>query len=286
MAFVDLHSHSTASDGTLSPSELVRHAVNQGLVGLALTDHDTIGGLEEAAAEAKRLGIEFVTGIEISCAYRSPGTLHLLGYCVDPHSPRLLELTRQLIDARDNRNPRMIQRLNQLGLEVSMDEWRQEAGGTVVGRPHLAAILQRKGYVKTRQEAFDKYLGQNGLAYVDKERMPPREALALIKQAGGLCVLAHPSQLACRNQAELDSLVADLVELGLVGIEVLHSDHSSQQVQAYTQLAHRHKLLTTGGSDFHGANKKHIELGWVNGQRVPRRFLKQLLQRHHVASHP
>src|SRR5690606_23050096 len=131
----------------------------------------------EAAEAAAELGIDFITGIEISCEWRSPGNMHLLGYGVDPDSEVLADLSRQLIEGRNNRNPRIVQKLNELGVAVTMEEWEQEAGGNVLGRPHLAAILVRKGYVSSIKHAFDKYLGQGGLAYFDKERLPPRQAL-------------------------------------------------------------------------------------------------------------
>jgi 3',5'-nucleoside bisphosphate phosphatase len=275
--YCDLHCHSTASDGSLPPTEVVQLAQRSGVSAMSLTDHDTVAGVPEAAAEAARLGIDFVSGIEISCEFRAPGTLHLLGYGVDPQSEDLQALTRQLIEARDNRNPRMIAKLNEVGVAVTMDEWEQEAGGDVVGRPHLAQILVRKGYVSSVKNAFDKYLGQGGLAYFDKERLAPRQAFDLVRQAGGLPVLAHPIQLRTENDAQLERVVKDLVDLGLAGIEVMHSDHTPELVEKYTKLADRHGLLKTGGSDFHGQNKKDIELGVVNKQRVPRQFMDALL---------
>ena len=169
--FVDLHSHSTASDGTLAPADVVRLAVRNGLSGLALTDHDTIGGIAEAAAEAKSSGIDFLPGIEISAEYPHPGTLHILGYGVDPHSTCLRDLTRQLLEGRDNRNPRIIARLQELGVAITMEEVEHEAKAEEsskegkkkpIGRPHIAAILLRKGYVSSMKQAFDKYLAPGG----------------------------------------------------------------------------------------------------------------------------
>src|SRR5258706_11825610 len=184
-AFVDLHAHSTASDGTFAPAEVVRLAKEAGLVGLALTDHDTIAGLAEAASEASRLGLTFVPGIEISAVpLINDGTLHILGYCIDPQNAVLTEMTRQLIDARDNRNPRIIERLRELGIEISMDEALAQAQGGVLGRPHIAALLVKKGVVKTIKQAFDEYLGQGGRAYFDKERLGPRDAIGRIREGG------------------------------------------------------------------------------------------------------
>jgi len=284
--YVDLHCHSTASDGTLPPAEVVRLAKQSGLVGLALTDHDTIGGVEEAAAEAQRLGLTFLVGIEISCEYPAPGTMHILGYGVDPQSPTLRDLTRRLLEGRDNRNPRIIQKLNELGVSITMREVEEEARtGAVdktkpIGRPHIAAVLMRKGYVSSIKQAFDKYLAQGGAAYFDKERLTMREAMELIRQSGGMPVLAHPVQLRTENDAQLERVVKDLVDLGLVGLEVIHSDHDAGLIEKYSRLADRYGLLKTGGSDFHGTNKKDIRLGLANGRRIPREFLDRLLERH------
>ena len=276
---VDLHCHSTASDGTLSPTKVVRLAKQSGLSALALTDHDTAAGAGEAASAAGSLGIDFLPGIEISCEYPHPGTMHLLGYGINPDSPVLRDLTARLIDARDNRNPKIIARLNELGVSINMDEVESEAGGTVIGRPHIAAVLVRKGYVNSIKNAFDKYLGTSGLAYFDKERLTARQAIELVHRSGGLPVLAHPIQLRTSNDAELDRVVKDLVDLGLVGLEVIHSDHDSSMIERYTRLADRYNLLKTGGSDFHGANKKDISLGIANGRRVPREWFDALRER-------
>ena len=278
MSYVDLHCHSTASDGTLSPRDVVRLAGQSDLSGLSLTDHDTIAGVREAADEARKLNLTFIPGIEISCTYPPPGTMHLLGYGIDPDSSVLHEMTQQLIDARDKRNPRIIRKLKELGVAITMDEVEQEAKGQVVGRPHIAAVLQRKGYVTSIKQAFDKYLGQGAAAYFDKERMSPSRALDLIKQSGGMPVLAHPIQLRTTNDAELDRVIKDLVDLGLVGIETIHSDHDDALVERYTRLADKYRLLKTGGSDFHGSNKE-VSLGWARGRRIPRDMMDKLLER-------
>jgi len=279
MQFVDLHSHSTASDGTLAPAEVAKLALRAGLSGWALTDHDTIGGVAEAADESARLGIDFLPGIEISAEYAHPGTMHILGYGIDVHSSVLHDLTRRLIEGRDNRNPKIVKKLQELGVAISMNEVENEAGGTVVGRPHIAAILHRKGYVSSIKDAFNKYLAPGGAAYFDKERLSPRRALEMIIDSGGIPVLAHPFQLRCESDEKLESVVRELIDLGLAGIEVMHSDHTPDLVSKYTALVDRLGLLKTGGSDFHGGNKKDIELGYARGQRVPREFLDGLWER-------
>jgi len=274
-SFVDLHCHSTASDGTLAPADVVRLAVECQLGALALTDHDTIDGVADAAAEANRLGLDFLPGIEISAEFPHPGTLHLLGYGVDPQSAVLRDLTKTLLAGRDNRNPKIVAKLNEMGVHVSMKEWEDEAKGNVLGRPQLAAILHRKGYVSSIKEAFNKYLGQGAPAYADKERLSPRRAIEMIIECGGVPVLAHPIQLHTDNDAQLERIVKDLIDQGLAGIEVIHSDHNADNVQKYDALARRYGLLRTGGSDFHGANKQ-IELGVANGRRIPREWFDAL----------
>jgi len=281
---VDLHSHSTASDGTLAPAEVARLAKNVGLSGWALTDHDTIGGIAEAGAESAAIGIDFLPGIEISAEFPHPGTMHILGYGIDPESTVLRELTTTLLAGRDNRNPRIVARLQQLGVAISMEEVEKEAGkdvnsAAVVGRPHIAAILHRKGYVASIKQAFDKYLAPGGLAYFDKERLTPKQALDMVRESGGLPVLAHPVQLRTENDAQLERVVKDLVDLGLAGLEVIHSDHDAALVEKYTALADRYRLLKTGGSDFHGTNKKDIDLGTARGRPVPRKFFDDLRER-------
>jgi predicted metal-dependent phosphoesterase TrpH len=277
--FVDLHCHSTASDGTLPPREVVRLARDSELAGLALTDHDTVAGVAEAQDEARKLGLTFIPGIEISCSYPPPGTMHILGYGVDPESEVLREMTRRLIGARDERNPKIIAKLNALGVAITMEEMEREAGGQVVGRPHIAAVLARKGYVSSIKQAFDKYLGQGAPAFFDKERLDAKRALELIRQSKGLPVLAHPVQLRASNDAELERVVKDLADLGLAGIETIHSDHDAALVEKYTKLAERFGLLQTGGSDFHGTNKKAIALGRARGRRIPREMMDQLIER-------
>ena len=277
--YVDLHCHSTASDGTLTPREVVQLAKQSNLSALALTDHDTVAGCAEAADEAKRIGVDFLCGIEISAEYPSPGTMHILGYGVDPENPALKSLTETLIAGRDNRNPRIVAKLNEMGVAVTMKEWEDEAKGGVLGRPHLAAILTRKGYVSSIKQAFDKYIGQGAPAYFDKERLTPRQALERIGDSGGVAVLAHAIQLRTENDAQLERVVKSLVDLGLAGIEVIHSDHDETWVKKCDALAGRYRLIKTGGSDFHGSNKKDIALGSACGRRIPREMFETLAKR-------
>lgn len=286
--YVDLHCHSTASDGTYAPADVVRLAKERELSALALTDHDTINGVAEAAAAAASLGVDFLPGIEISAEYPHPGTLHILGYGIDPASTVLRSLTDTLMGGRDDRNPKIIAKLQSLHVDITMEEVeaeakveKQEPGGEPakkkpIGRPHIAAILVRKGYVGTIKQAFDKYLAPGGMAYFDKERLAPHTALQMIRDSGGIPVLAHPVQLRYTNDSQLETVLKDLVDHGLQGIETIHSDHNDALVDEYTALAAKYGLVTTGGSDFHGSNKKDISLGSAKGRRVPRAFFDRL----------
>jgi predicted metal-dependent phosphoesterase TrpH len=276
---IDLHCHSTASDGTLAPRDVVMLAKESELSALALTDHDTIGGIAEASQAARERGIDFLPGIEISAEFPAPGTLHILGYGVDPESECLKSLTEQLIAGRDNRNPKIVAKLNEMGVAVTMKEWEDEAKGGVLGRPQLAAILHRKGYVSSIKNAFEKYIGQGAPAYFDKERLEPKEALKRIIDSGGVPVLAHPVQLRAQDDAQVETIVKNLIDQGLAGIEVIHSDHDAATIDKLDRLADRYGLLKTGGSDFHGTNKKDIRLGDANGRKIPREFFDRLVER-------
>jgi len=267
-SLVDLHTHSTASDGALGPAELIRFADGRRLAAVALTDHDTTDGLAEARAAADELtDLHFIPGIEISGKFPA-GTLHILGLGIDEKAPKLRAVTARLRHARQQRNPKMIAKLQQLGLDIAMDdvlavasEIRHGRAGRIIGRLHMAETLRRKGCVKTTGEAFAKYVGSEGAAYVDKERLWPREAIGAINDAGGVAVLAHPAQLNCRNRAQLERIVRELVAMGLGGIEAYHTDHTAAQTRLHLELAGQYHLLPTGGSDFHGAAKPEARLG-------------------------
>ena len=261
---IDLHTHTTASDGSFTPSQLVHHAKEKGLRALAVTDHDTIDGNKEALDAGVREGLEVVPGIEISVDY-SPGSMHMLGYFIDTESQRLQEKLALLQDSRSDRNPKIIEKLNALGLDITYDEVVQTSGGGQVGRPHIAQVLLKKGYTNTIQEAFDKYLGKGAPAYFDKFRLNAEDAIAMITDAGGVPVLAHPFTLKCTNQGELEELIKHLTGHGLQGIEVYYTEHNEKQISRYRLLAERNNLLLTGGSDFHGANMAGVELGTGRG---------------------
>ena len=279
----DLHLHSTASDGTDPPERLPELARAAGVGAMALTDHDTTAGVAACAAAAEAVGVAFVPGIELSAdprillppqrdehdgggnvtTPRATGTLHILGLFIDGDDPTLRAITDRLRAARDERNPQIVANLNALGIAISDEEVREAAGGAggegggggvIVGRPHIAQVLLRKGYVKSIHEAFVRYIGEGGPAYARKDRLTAARAIDAIHAAGGLASLAHPVQLRLEGD-ELDHAVAQLARLGLDAIEAWHSDHTGRDTRRFHQLADRHDLLLTGGSDYHGSRK-------------------------------
>lgn len=267
---IDLHTHTTASDGSLSPAVLVRKAHETRLAALAVTDHDTIGGLAEAAAEAERLGMDFLPGVELSVEDKD-GRFHLLGYGFDPDFP---ELTEKLVDLRRSRalrNTQMADKMAALGLPVTMDDVRNAAKkhaedgeeSEVIARPHFAQALIAKGVVSSVQEAFDKYLASGKPLYQAKGVLTPADAIALLHRAGGLAVMAHPGLVPLSKPA-LSARIQSLAEdAGMDGIEAYYSQHSPADTRFFLDLAREHKLLVTGGSDFHGMPKPHVPLGIV-----------------------
>jgi predicted metal-dependent phosphoesterase TrpH len=265
LKLIDLHIHSTASDGSYAPAEVVRQAKEGGLAAIALTDHDTVDGLAEAMAAGEQLGLEVIPGVEISAQYPG-GTMHILGLFVNYHNGLLDKRLAVLKQARIDRNPQIIAKLNGLGIPVTMARVQEISGGGQVGRPHIARALMEAGYVSSIQEAFDKYLGYQRAAYVSKFRFPPPEALAMIREANGIPVLAHPFTLGLGSAAALRKLVMELKGLGLAGLEVYYSEHTPEQEALYLKLAKELDLLITGGSDYHGDNKPEITLGNMPSQ--------------------
>ena len=268
MEMIDLHAHTTASDGSLAPAALVDLARQSGLKALAVTDHDTLDGLPEALARGEETALEIIPGVEISAEFK-PGTMHVLGYFIDYCSGPLAEKLKRLQQARRDRNPQIVAKLNGLGMEITMDEIRAKSGGGQIGRPHFAKVLMDKGYVGSVQEAFDRYLSKGGAAYVDKFRFTPVEAINLIHRAGGVAVLAHPFTLRLSDEA-LESTLSEFKDEGLDGLEVYYSEHTPQMSHMFMELAEKYDLAPSGGSDFHGNNKDQIKLGVGLGDlRVP-----------------
>jgi predicted metal-dependent phosphoesterase TrpH len=264
LARCDLHCHSTESDGTLTPRQLVELARDLNLRSLSLTDHDTIAGVEEAKKAGEELGVRVLSGVEISVEYAGK-TVHMLGYCFDAGAAKLQAELERLVRGRNERNVKIVQRLNELGLAVTLEEVEAEAGGKVVGRPHIARVLLRHGYVQTWEEAFDKYLARGAAAYFERLRFTPHDAVALIREAGGVAVLAHPKYVALHEGETLDDIVQSLVQAGLEGIECYYTEHTPEETAQYIELAKRYNLVITGGSDFHGDVKPEISLGSGTG---------------------
>jgi 3',5'-nucleoside bisphosphate phosphatase len=243
---VDLHSHTTASDGTLSPRELVVAAARHGVTVLAVTDHDSTDGLAEAMAEAaQHPPLTIVPGLEINCDVEG-AEVHVLGYFVAHDAPWFQDFLREQRAERVARIHRIAERLAELGMPIDPAEVFAIVREGSPGRPHVAQVMVKRGYVKSVREAFDKYLKASGPANVPRRRLTPVEAVRVIRQANGVPVLAHP------GLAERDELIPELVASGLKGIEVYYAEHSAAQVTNYLDLCRRHQLIATGGSDYHG----------------------------------
>jgi len=265
MNLIDLHTHSTASDGSYRPAEVVRLAKVAGLKAMALTDHDTTDGLPEAVAAGAELGVEVIPGVEISAQFIDD-TMHILGYFLDFRSGKLAERLAVLKQARKERNPKIVAKLNALGIPITMEQVERASGGGQVGRPHIARALLESGYVSSMQQAFDIYLKNGGKAYVEKFRFPPAEAMDMIREAGGVPVLAHPFTLGLGSASALKEVLLDLKDQGLAGVEIFYADHSPEQEALYLKLARELGLLVTGGSDFHGNNKPDVTLGNIRSR--------------------
>jgi 3',5'-nucleoside bisphosphate phosphatase len=271
--------HSTASDGTLSPGDLIRLAARSGLKTVALTDHDTVAGLAEARKASGDVGVELINGIEISCEFPRPGVMHLLGYGLrDDHQP-LLDRLAQVVRARDHRNDIIISKLQAHGIAITDDMVDRAATGDVVGRPHIARVLVELGAATDIADAFKRFIGSDGIAYAPKETLTAKQAIDLIHDAGGVVSLAHPGQLRKRNEFELRGELRRLSRIGLDAIEVIHSEHKPAFVDLLTSLADRFRLLRTGGSDFHGSNKPHIRLNRNPRLAVPPQWADRLKSR-------
>ncbi|MDX1448435.1 MAG: PHP domain-containing protein [Acidimicrobiia bacterium] len=273
---IDLHTHSTCSDGSLTPTELVELAATIRLEALALTDHDTLDGIAEAREAAERTGIELIAGVEISLDW-DRGGMHLLVLWLEPGPGPLQDRLSELQDARNGRNARIVDRLNELGVEVTLDEIVEEAGEGSVGRPHFAAVMVRKGYVPDIKTAFDEYLANGRPAYMPRYRLGPEEAIDLALRSGGVPILAHAHTLGLDNRQEVEDMLDRLKRAGLVGIECHYGSYGPDERAGYLGLAERFGLLPSGGSDFHGTYKTDVALGTGSvGLPVPASILAPL----------
>jgi hypothetical protein len=262
---IDLHIHSNASDGTLTPAQIVETAKRLGLGAVAITDHDTTEGSRVALPLARSSAVSLLSGVEISSApprsVPCKGSFHILGYGIDLDSRDLIQTLARLQEARKNRNPAIVECLNRLGFDITMDEIMDVVGNGQAGRPHIAQAMVIKGFVRTIDEAFERFLARGKPAYVDKYRISCREAIELIRGAGGIAVLAHPYLLSLKDPLAVEQLVVSLKKMGLQGLEVYYPEHPPQATVFYEHLAKTHHLLKTGGTDFHGAIKPEIQMG-------------------------
>ena len=280
---IDLHTHTTESDGTFSPAELIQAAGEAGLDAVAITDHDTFAGNDAAAPIAAAAGVDLICGIELSTKMpigdRPRGkTVHLLGYWLKSKpAVEFRDWLSELQASRHERNVALIARLQELGLDITLAEV-QAVGRPMTGRPHFARVMIEKGFVSTTQEAFDKYLDEKGTAYVDRQEPGLAEGIRRIRSSGGVSSLAHPIRLGRRIAAQEEDLIRQMVKMGLQAIEAYHSDHTERDMERYQWIARRYDLAVSGGSDFHGTAKPGVELG--SGRKgnvvVPNKVLDRL----------
>lgn len=263
---IDLHSHSTVSDGSYSPSALVALAIERGLSALALTDHDSVAGLPEAEAAAAGTSLRMIRGVEIEISFE-PGEFHLLGLRLERLGGELEEVLGQLSRSRDDRNGRILRRMGDAGFPATMEELRAVAGEGAAGRPHIAALLVERKAVRTRQEAFDKYLAKGRPFYESKMCLELGEALRVVKEAGGLAIVAHPLSLFV-SWGRLASLMDEWKELGVDGIEAFHPTAKLNHCKRVEKMARDRGFRVTAGSDFHGAIRPDRKLGRTSGNLV------------------
>ena len=259
---IDLHTHSTCSDGTYSPSELVSLAKRIGLSAIALTDHDTLDGLAEFCAAGTACGIETICGIEFASLwenYHRP-EIHIVGLGFDPTHPAFAARMQEIRQSRINRNRKMCEKLTAIGLPISLEEVSANAGGEIITRAHFANVLLQKGFIRKREDAFSRYIAPGLPAYVEREFLSPACCIRTIKEAGGVAILAHPT-LYGLSLSQIEELCLSWKPYGLDGIECQYSTYTPAQTAEITALAERVGLLPSGGSDFHGENKPQIHLG-------------------------
>lgn len=261
---IDLHTHSNCSDGTLSPKGLIDFAISSNITHLAITDHDTVDCVEEALEYSKGKKIKFAYGVEISAELKGK-TLHILGYKVDYKDEELKAKLKILKDGRDKRNPQILKKLNEEGIEITMEEIIEEANGGIVGRPHFAKVMLKKGFVSSIEEAFEVYLKKGAKCYVERFRYEPEEAIQMVLKSGGIPVFAHPLSTQLSFE-ELEEKIVKFKDFGLLGLECFYRNHTEEDELRLLEIAKRYDLLVTGGSDFHGSNRPNIMIGKGEGR--------------------
>lgn len=272
---IDLHVHSTESDGTLTPIELVQKAYEMGLSAFAITDHDTVNGIAPAKEVAKNLGIEFITGVELSTEYHET-EVHIVGLLLDETSPIFLEHLTNFRSSRDERNEKMFLKLQEEGFDINTSRLKEMFPDAVLTRAHVARYLLEKGYINSISAAFDTYIGDNCRCYIPRKKISPQEAIAVIHAAGGLAIMAHPILYRLKDK-DLRILISDCKASGLDGIEAVYSTYQPSQEHYIKSLAKNYNLAISGGSDYHGDNKPLIQLGLGMGHLfVPYSVLENL----------
>lgn len=278
MKYIDLHTHSNYSDGTMSPTDVVRAAKAAGLSAIALSDHDTVAGVAEAVSEGKRIGVEVIPAIELSA--QSKTETHILGYFIDPENEELQKTLEYAKKVRELREHDVVEKLREHGFEISMDELRALAGSDVLCRAHIAKLMVQKGYVSSVKEAFSLWLASGRPAYSARQALTDSQAVQLIKSAGGLAFVAHLNQTR-RTLDNLEEFLTRLKAEGLDGIEGIYTEYTPEQTEAYGALADKLGLIKSGGSDFHADNKPHISIGRGTGDlRVPYTLLEIMKNKH------
>ena len=273
---IDLHIHTTASDGTFSPKEIVQKAAALNLTAIAITDHDTVAGVAEALAASKKFNLPVVPGVELSV--EEDFEMHILGLFIDHTNPGLVSKLLEIKNGRRKRNREMVKNLNALGFNLNFDKIAAEAGTEDFGRPYIAQALLKNGHVRSIKEAFDKYLSFEGSVFVTRSKLSVSETISLIKNAGGLAILAHPVDIKL-SKKEFGDFLNRLIDNGLDGIEVHYSKNSKEQTSYYNSLAEKLNILKSGGSDFHGDNKPNLKLGTGYGSlKVPDKIYFDLLK--------
>lgn len=271
---IDLHTHSTCSDGSMSPRELVRHAADKGLAAIALSDHDSVAGVPDAMDEGKKVGVEVVPAIELSV--QSETETHILGYYIDIYHPLLKEALDGVMDARNRRTLNTCKKLNDLGFDVTMEEAYAIAPSGIIGRAHFARIMMEKGYVSSVKEGFDKWLGVGKPAYDGSQALTAHQAVELIKDIGGFSYVAHPHLIRITDD-ELRVFLADLKTHGLNGIEGYYNEYTPEMQEKFQSMAKEMGLKISGGTDFHAKMKPHIEIGIGQGNmKIPYSVLENI----------
>lgn len=272
--YIDLHTHSTCSDGTLTPTELVKKAKDIGLSAIALTDHDTVDGLEEAFEAGRKYGIEVISGIEFSV--KADTEMHLLGLDFSLDCPKIKGVLAEMVANRETRNKKVIEKLSEIGMIITEEDIKNESTSLVTGRSQIAKAMMKKGYVNSVKEAFDKYLSFGKPAFVKRKTLSPEKAIEIIKNSGGFASLAHLNQTK-KSDEELYGILTHLKECGLDAIEGYYTEYTDDMNERYRKMARDIGLKLTGGSDFHGTNKTDHELGTGSGNlRIPYKILDLL----------